>query len=77
MTATLTIEDAPQHAPAARQIIVDCPHGTTTAVLMPGGPPDLTGAHERASVGLALLKHWSVEKCSCTKALRRRFRLEA
>lgn len=73
--ATLTIEEAPHHAPGARQIVVDCDHGTTTAVLMPGGPPDLRGEHERASVALAIGKHYSVEKCSCTKTLRARYGL--
>ena len=73
--ATLTIAAAPQHGPAARAIVVDCAHGTSTAVLMAGGPPEVVAAHERASVALAIAKHFSEERCRCTAKLRRRYGL--
>ena len=74
-TATLTIKPLPDYGEGARAIVVDCDHGTSTAVLMPGCPPETAAAHERAAVRLTIAKHHSVEGCACTAALRRRYGL--
>jgi hypothetical protein len=75
--ATLTAEPAPDLAPDARQITIDCKHGTTTLTIVP--PRDSTAAkpHEAACVRLALLKHYSEEGCRCTRQLRRRYGITA
>ena len=75
MTATLTTEAAPALAPDARVITVDCKHGTTSLTLIPPRDPAAYKPHEAACVRLALLKHWSVEGCNCTRKLRQRYGL--
>jgi len=71
--ATLTAEPPPDLAPGARQIIVDCQHGTTSLTLIPPRDPAAYRPHEAACVRLALLKHFSEEGCNCTRKLRRRY----
>jgi hypothetical protein len=72
-TATRTAEPAPDLAPDARQIMIDCKHGTTTLTVFPPRDPAAVKPHEAACVRLALLKHWSEEGCGCTRQLRRRY----
>lgn len=71
MTATLTAVPAPDLAPGARVITIDCRHGTTTLTVVPPRDPDAYKPHEAASVRLALLKHYTEEGCNCTRRLAR------
>jgi len=73
--ATLTIAPSPEHGPTAKTLTLDCDHGQTVGVLIPGETLDAYVPHELATVRLLLLKHWSVEGCRCTKALRARYGL--
>ena len=73
MSATPTALPAPDLAPGARQIIVDCRHGTTTLAIVPPRDPGAYKPYEAACVRLALLKHWSEEGCNCTRQLRKRY----
>lgn len=71
MTAKLTIEPRPDLGANVKSFVVDCPHGTTSAVLFPG----------QAVVGDAMVvtsildRHHAVEGCRCTRLLRRRYGL--
>lgn len=71
--ATLTATPAPELAPGARQITIDCRHGTTSLTMIPPRNPDAYRPHEAACVRLALLKHYSEEGCRCTRRLRERY----
>jgi hypothetical protein len=72
-TATLTAEPAPDLAPGARQIIVDCRHGRTELTIIPPRDPAAYRPHEAACVRLALLKHYTNEGCRCTRKLGKRY----
>lgn len=73
--ATLTIAATPEHGPTAKTLTLDCPHGTSTGVIIPAETPGAFVPHEGATVRLLILKHFSVEGCDCTAALRRRYGL--
>ena len=69
--ATLTTEPIDGH-PDARKLVVDCEHGATLLMIFP--PPNEPEAIDRLTTDgarLAVLKHWTEERCACTKALRR------
>lgn len=70
MSATLSVAMAPDLAPDAWQITIDCRHGTTSLTLTPPRDPTAYKPHEAACVRLALLKHSSEEGCTCTRKLR-------
>jgi hypothetical protein len=61
--ATLTAED--DHG--GRQVMLDCPHGTTGAIVAGGTVPDT------ALVRAVIVTHDAVEGCACTRDLRRRY----
>jgi len=69
--ATLTAEPASDLRPNAMRDTVDCPHATSTAIVLPGSAPP--AAHQ--IVQALVLKHFSEEGCRCTLALRRRYGL--
>jgi hypothetical protein len=54
MSATLTAEPAPDLAPGARQITIDCKHGTTTLTMIPPRDPAAYRPHEVACAPGAL-----------------------
>ena len=73
--ATLTSTSIDGH-PEARKLVVDCEHGATLLMIFP--PPNEPEAIDRLTADgarLAVLKHWTEERCSCTAELRRRFGL--
>ena len=65
--ATLTITIEPDHAGAARTLVVRCPHGTTTLPL----PTVADAAAERVATTLAVLQHYRTTGCGCTRQQRR------
>jgi len=69
MTATLTIGRAEGVAPDARRYVVDCPHGTTEALVLPGRdtPP------AAVVVRYLLESHDQAEGCRCTRRLWRQY----
>ena len=71
--ATLIAEDAIEHGPGVRRLVLDCPHGTSTAHLVspPGAPP----LGDATIVQMLLLRHFEAERCRCTRSLRRRYGL--
>lgn len=69
MTATLTIDRRSTLAPDARRYVVDCPHGTTESVVLPGREPVPAAAIVRA----LLASHDRAEGCGCTRGLWRRY----
>lgn len=69
MTAHLTIRAVP-HIPDCTQFVVDCPHGTTTVMLMNGKLANLT---QQDGVVAALTAHDAEEPCNCTDRLWRRY----
>ena len=74
-SATLTSTPIDGH-PEARKLVVDCEHGATLLMIFP--PPNEPEAIDRLTADgarLAVLKHWTEERCSCTAELRRRFGL--
>ena len=70
--ATLTAESLPRPA-GARLVTLDCPHGATTGLVIPGGGPSL----DVAIVRTILAKHYRTERCRCTRALRVRYGLRS
>ena len=68
--ATLTIEPAPEAAPDATRYAIDCRHGTTVAVHLPGGDDPLTPAQY---VIVLAVKHELEERCGCVDRLYRRY----
>jgi hypothetical protein len=67
--ATLSIARAPGVDPDARRYVVDCPHGTTEGVVLPGRK-----VVPAASIVRALLaSHDREEGCTCTRRLWRRY----
>ena len=64
-TATLTIADLPN---GLRRFEVDCRHGTTTGIAQ--GADKIGNA---AVVAGLVLKHFSEERCACTRELRRQY----
>jgi hypothetical protein len=48
---------------AAPRLIVRCPHATTTLDL----PTPLDAAAERSLTAVAVLQHYSITGCSCTR----------
>jgi hypothetical protein len=69
MAATLKITARPDLAAGARAFTVDCPHGTTRALLLPGATVLLDDQIVR---GL-LARHDTEEHCRCTRRLWRRY----
>ena len=69
--ATLDVRSRPNLAAGARVFVIDCPHGTTRAVLLPGGGGY---APTEAEVVLALIaSHEAAEGCGCCRRLRERW----
>ena len=71
MKAIVTIAPDPTYGPNIRRIVVDCPHGTTTGMLMQGAMP----IRESEAVRLLIDRHYCVECCACTAELRERYSL--
>jgi hypothetical protein len=72
-TATLTAEPIPALHPGAVRYVVDCEHGTTTAIMTPGHTPMPAAVFVR----IALARHYDEERCGCTVALRRKYGVAA
>ena len=74
MTTLATLTSKPiAGRDGARLLTVDCEHGTTTLHIF--APPSDPAAIDRLAADgarLAVLRHWTEERCSCTKELRRR-----
>ena len=70
--ATLDIRPAPEAGPDASRYEVDCRHGTTLLVLMPGRDNPLTPAQ---LVLMAVVKHELEERCGCVEPLYLRYGL--
>jgi len=71
VTATLTVRPAPEAGPGARCFELDCPHGTTQALLIPGQAVPTDGALIRYLIE----RHHRQERCACTHNLRRKYGL--
>jgi hypothetical protein len=69
MTATLSIGRAPEVAVDARVYVVDCPHGTTEGLVLPGR----AGLPAALIVRSLLRSHDAHEGCRCTRRLWRRY----
>ena len=72
--ATLTITPLPALGPRGKRIEVDCAHDTTTLHLAAGA--DAPPVPEQVLAAVAVVKHYSEERCSCTRRLRWRLGLE-
>ncbi len=70
--ATLIARDAVEYGPGWRYVEIDCSHDTTTSAYKNGEDFALSDADV---VRTMLLKHYSVEGCSCTRRLRKRYGL--
>jgi hypothetical protein len=68
MSATLKKHPIPGVDRAAR-VVVDCPHGTTSGVLIDGA-----GLGEDTLIGVIVAKHFSAEGCECTAELRAKYK---
>jgi hypothetical protein len=68
-TATLTIAPRPDLGAGARSFEIDCKHGTTRALLLPG---ELVLLDDQLVRGL-LARHDAEEGCGCTRRLWRRY----
>ena len=53
-----------------KEYVVDCEHGTTTAL---SASPEHGGPDESAIVAALVLRHYAAERCRCTRKLRRRY----
>jgi hypothetical protein len=61
--APLTITRECIAGTAAPRLVIRCPHGTTTLNL----PLPLDAAAERRLTAVAVLQHYSITGCSCTR----------
>ena len=61
--APLTITREAVPGSAAPRLIVRCLHATTTLIL----PTPLAAAAERRLTAVAVLQHYSITGCSCTR----------
>lgn len=69
-TARLTIRPETSVSPPGRRVEVDCEHGTTTLTMCaPAGGLVLP---DDAISRVAVAKHYSEERCRCTRRLRAR-----
>jgi hypothetical protein len=62
--ASLTITRAPVAGSPAQRLVLRCPHGTTTLNL----PLPLAAAAARSLTTVAILQHYSITGCSCTRS---------
>jgi hypothetical protein len=70
--ATLTVSPRPDLGPGWREAVVDCEHATTRAAYL--NPPSGAGGTSEAFIAaVAVGRHFGEERCSCTRALRKRF----
>lgn len=65
MTETrLLIRDDPDHGPGSRRLGFSCPHGASSALLLPGRDAVADGI----VVDVLLARHSGVNHCSCAPA---------
>lgn len=72
MSATLVVEPY-RLLPDAKRIVIDCRHGETSVVFMPS---EALALSDTALARMALSKHYSEERCRCTRRLRKRLGVE-
>lgn len=65
-TALYTIRDAPGLGPGGKRVLVECPHGFTSGVVLPG-QKDLPGL---VFLDLVSVRHERENRCGCSRNLR-------
>jgi hypothetical protein len=70
-TARLFIDELPETVTGARQVVIDCKHGTTRALLI--NPPVGFQLTDDDAVRTALVRHHVEEQCGCLKRLWRQY----
>jgi hypothetical protein len=69
--ATLTITPLPVEVGTARQVVLDCRHGTTR--ILACEHPNGVQISEDDAVRVALARHHEAEGCRCTRQLWRQY----
>ncbi|OGN86614.1 MAG: hypothetical protein A2X23_04520 [Chloroflexi bacterium GWC2_73_18] len=62
----LVVREAPAVGPGSRRYRLDCAHGSTSAVVLPGGSP----LGEQIALQMLLLRHDRDNGCRCSRELR-------
>jgi hypothetical protein len=69
--ATFSRRPAPEYGRGVELIEVDCPHGTTSCILLAPSWRPPSDREVRLAAAAAVWRHHDAEGCACTRRLRR------